>query len=605
MSDKQKFDKQTPSQLWKSLEATMKMTGMQEHIASLPDKRKQLREMIVALTKEGLSQPAIYYYAYVPIIRDILKDDFYWFIRWATDVNRVEEIHKNIIRFFETGELPDNYKYAEHAIFKYSKNANVQIVMMPRGLGKTTIFVGAKAVWKFLKRPTIKILLIHSSDDKVQQNLQVIKSILMSPPLALVFPELFATNVELYRNRGARLTRTKIDIPKITFSKITNDEDFVFRKEATFNTATPNIDTTGLHFNEVFADDVNNFSNSASEKQQQVLYNYITSLSGLEEYTDDNYGFPITITETMWFVPSYTTRLIEERNDVSVFIMPLTWDKDPQKDRQQHEHRISKFVTDDFIRRKEQELGQWFLSQMYMVGRPREAELSLVGDSNFIFAFSDETEVGDVIILPFTRKEAIVNGFVCVSKDPSYSMNNKTMDDEKSKDTTITTVFYEEKLLVIDEYQQLGGEEDALYNPLLQQCIKNKADACIVDSQGTQQFVSSTFFKKLRKDYKRTIMTIPYTKPKQTTGRTKAERAMSTLATLFTDKLILVHHSCVRTKKQVMRENQGYDILDCLIMTCSLDFAIMETRAKIKQETYKQPTVRRKRRRPLFGTTKY
>jgi len=594
-------------QLWHTLDSAMFKSGMYKHIATNDHCRKLLAkaEQKVSESVKGISKtdPIFLYRSRVSVARFLMKDNNNWVIRVISDPKRLSKV--NIVKeeFLKYGPsaLPEYYKGAENygAVFKWDKAADTTIIMMMRGLGKTHNEVICRSIFDFIIDPSEKCLIGHSEDKKAEDNLKRLRDSLFHPNLAVMFPEFFVDDVELYRIRGTVIRKNRINMRVLDFkdmARIIDPSDYM-RGESTWNLFTPRVDVTGQHYNRVKLDDFVTEANSGSESRAESITTVFNSLEDLEEYvfdkkTGETKGIPIQITDTQYYIPNMITEAIEKRL-TKTFIMPMTWDPDEHKTIysfcKEHKHRIDPMVTDDFIDKKKRNTTKnMFLAQRYMIGIEREAIIDLANDvRSFSFGYSDEWSPDGTAKMNFTYESLHENNPISISKDSSYSKKQKKHDDGKSNDVCVRCVHKDNVYFFTGEFSELGNLSlEGQKKSVILLSKDYYPDFLIADSQGTQIFVSNQIFTSLQEDEfldQDYIEYIPYTKTKESETVGKAATIQSVLSAMFQSGAIRVHWKLSKMIKQILRENKGFDFLDAMVQIMAIPKGTIESAAYFKQ----------------------
>lgn len=491
-------------------------------------------------------------------IGKIIKEDFMLMCCWLTKKERIFPIFYDIWEFIQTGSLKDKYKN-NGGFYKYAEDAEIQLIEVPRSLGKTTIFLGCFAVWKFINFPEKKWLILHGDKKKAEQNLGVIRNLILSKNLSVIYPELFAETKEDYKAKGSVIRKDMIDI-SFDFSMNNDASEFYevkeginVRKEATFTLGSPGIDRTGMHFDGVIADDLVVKGTSKTHEATENLIDYFENLFGLAEVYED---FPVYLTGTEWYDQSLY-HYLRKKNSSSVFVCPAYWDTDDGRE------FIAPSFNDTIIERIKDKMKKNFAPQFLMQPLPLENEVEFAVSDDFIFCFADE-DVQGVEKIQYTKEQLKRNGCTVTSFDPSYQTNNKSWNDDGSKASISSGTVCEETLYLYDSWQALGGELHVLYDAFLEQIQNNESDCAIADAQGTQIANSKDWLRKLKVDYG-DIRYYHHTKGsiKGTTG--KAQRAMLVLGEAFNSGIIKVHYSQKRIIDEIMRISRGFDFIDTIV----------------------------------------
>jgi len=557
---------------------------------------KKVYEDKLASRYKGWSDKRILFEVYRQYIAAKITDDFMAFAYWVSDPKCIFDIHWEVWEFLQTGHLAPKYKKSigQNGFFVYNEKSNTDLVMIPRSLGKTYMFHCIRAMWEVVRQPHKKWLMLHGDGRKVKENLKVVQSITLHPRLSLIMPELFTDNKKELIDRGGRITQERVNITfdaRLGKEWETYETDASLRRESTFTIGAPKIDNTGLHFDGVFADDLVVSGTSKTKVASDTLKSYFRNLGGLAEDFKD---YPKHLTGTEWYENSLYH---EVRKHATTFICPATWEEGKTK------YFICKEKIDDAVVVEQKiEMGVEFEPQFMMNPLPLEANVQLVTDENFIFAFSDE--VTPYPTIPSTVRDLRNQSGVVTSKDPSYSVINKTWESDCSKDTTITCYVNNGTIYVVDSKQLLGGDNQLLFSTLKSQVEKHGSDVFVQDSQGTQGNLALDFHRQLRALGHKHIQLVQHKGGKNKNLKSKAERAMFFLAELFGSGKIKIHHSCSTLIDEIMRRSQGYDFLDTLIQVACLNLdAISELYTR--RITFRKPIRKKIKRKQKFKIAGY
>lgn len=543
--------------------------------------KKETMSRVANIVREKnpmLDEESVKYISYRETIAEVLKYDLYWLIRWITperESHRVQEVHKVICDFMSIGEkaLPPEYKwgckfafrpvYLDH-INNMGKHVKVDVtpmlIQISRGLGKSVMFNVMKAIQRYIQDPFSKGYLVHGDVDRAADNLTQVRRFIMSPYLTTVYPQMFATEESTYLTRGGRITSKKLNIATILDLdefKVGND----VRREATWSIGSPKTSSTGQHYDYEHDDDLVTDETSKSPSATEQIRKYYLNNFPLANTAGI---YPRLLVGTEWWENSLYD-ILKKKEEVSYFYLPAYW-SDP-KGKVYFSSPI--YDNEKKLNAMKKQYAEWYEPHILLIPKKFDTELKLVTDYDFVFKYSDERGREEVNEIDFTKNELRNKGFVVTSKDPSYSKLNKTWTSDCSKDTTITGVVLDEKLYIIQESQLLGGDPTEIYVPLKYHVEENKSDMIIIDAQGTQIHVAQTMFDRINEDFSWE----PYCRPhkrSEATSKSKADRAMLTLAELFNTEKIMVHHSCKRLIDEIMRTTTGYDFLDTLIQICNV-----------------------------------
>ena len=449
------------------------------------------------------------------------------------------------------------------------KRAMYTMLMIPRGLAKTTLFQAHRGVWYTAKYAVEKnqvpsICFLHGSETKAKETLSLYKEIVFrNEMIADLFSDVFE-----------RETNTQNEVRFKFHSKIPKKgaDAFVWSIES---------EPAGIHPTIILRDDTCLPENTSSPVKNEANKKKLYNLRYLNDHSD---SFVIEGVGTAYYDDSFDYWLVNaEKKDGTPYCRTTirgVYSIDEKGERVYNFEWASEYTRENIEEMEYQAVNGGdnfgFKTQLLMQFMPRQKVLELVNNKDFVFAYKDEKDVPDgVVRLPYTYDDLIDNGCVITSKDPSYSKLHKSWDSDCSKDTTITGAVFNGKLFLIDEDQMLGGDSDELYKPLYRQVYDHYSDVVVLDAQGTQMIFADVVNKRLREDIEHRFLFKYYKKPKQTT-QGKAERAALIVGELFKMKTVFIHWKCKRLIAEIVRDTAGFDFLDCIIQICSWDFNILE-----------------------------
>ncbi len=627
-------------ELWTRLESGMKRSGMLKQIMLNPELKQMLEQYE---TQVNADSPSLYnkdkaqfmYESRVPVVRHLLKEDNNWMIRWVSNPDRLA--HVNIVKeeFLKYGPsaLPAHYKHAEKfgGIFRWTENARKTIILMLRGLGKSHNDVIVRAIHNFVRNPAEKSLIGHSADDKAEDNLKRIRDALFHPNLQIAFPEFFVDDVDLYRARGVEIRKERINMRVLDFDdmyRIIDPSDYM-RGEWTWNLFTPRVDVTGQHYDRITLDDFATEDNTRTKERADKIAEVFRALTFLEEYKiDEKTGnmvggkLPFMIVNTQKFIPNFITDILDNDDDVSAFVMPMTWDPDEHKTIysycKEHKYRIDPMITDEFIDAKKTDCRteEKFKYECYMIGADREMTIKLSNDQReFTFCYKDERGPNDIERINMDYDELHRNYPIIISKDPSYSSKNKSIGDGQSNDVVLRCVFRDGVYYFTGSYSETGNLSlEGQKRGIITLTQQDYPDFVTIDSHGTQIFVTEQIFGSLKDmEYKDLtyINYIPYTKMKESSTPGKAQTIQAVLSAMFQAGAVRVHWKLGNVIAQIMRDNIGFDFLDAMVQVMSI--SVDELRGAEFMKKLRIDSMRRKKsnlqknvkRRTIFKTTGY
>ena len=235
------------------LEQNIAYTGISDMLKKVKyrDIANEAREGYFELFPDG-SRGEADFFSKTTAIAEIIKDDLLWYMRWIADPDRIEPFHQHIMDFFKYGTdaLPPEYLDCvgeQGGFFQFNEGATRELILVPRGVGKTTIFHGGRLGHNICKWPSYKWLMVHSDKKRVLGNLKQAKSFLMNGKLAYIFPHIFADDKDEYLRRGSAINKEQVNLVSIHDSADFAKKGFD-RKEDTITLGALGVDRTGWHF---------------------------------------------------------------------------------------------------------------------------------------------------------------------------------------------------------------------------------------------------------------------------------------------------------------------------------------------------------------------
>lgn len=485
------------------------------------------------------------------VVKTILEDDIYELAKWATDPDFFEKVHRISYDFVDKGfdVIPEEWKAADTYRAKWEKGATIVLHLLPRGLGKTNNLCVVRCLHEIIKDPYAKWLMIHSREEKAMANLHSLKSMMMNPDLAIVWPHLFADSKKQYIDRGGRITNKKINISTQLLKETYDASDF--RKEATVSVGSLKSDFIGMHVEGIFGDDLVTLETSKDEAQRAKLAQFFNSLGGLREYRKDGKPFMIYLVGTEYY-DSSLYHDIYEREGVTCLRMPCDWWEGD------NHYRLASRFTDEYLRQQRSILKDLYDSQMRMKPIPLDGgELDINFDSS-----------RDVVKLSPREIELMRGrGLVVTTGDPAYSRKGKREGDSKSRATITTSIYFNDVWYVIDCWQSLGEGNDSWTQITYNELVKNKADCWVQDAHGTQ----IGLFDSMEEAFSNAGMNMrcfPITS-RLTAGSGKIEVANGILSERFMNEEIKIvkRPSTECVIRELSRQSNGLDIIDTLAYT--------------------------------------
>lgn len=469
------------------IKSQMKDSGMDKYIENTPKVKRLLNHIENDCRNiKFYSNNARDLYVYRQVVASIIKDDLIWLARWVTDnrnEHRIERVHEVAWNFFKHGpsSIPDDYKRACNfnykpyvAQYKDSSGKIIQrdfrpkLLLIPRGLAKTTIFHVLHAIYEFMRDPGSKWFMVHGDKSKAAQNLQQIKSFIAHRALVLVRPDLFSEDYKEIKDRGGQVTKEKININRMIYSELddTVKKDWSARRESTFFIGSPGMDVTGLHPDGEFDDDlvIHETSKSAEATEQ------------LEHYYRNNFAlantpglYPRFLTGTLWWENSLYHKLFDE---ITYFWMPADW-----KDEKGCTVYVSNSFSEDKYQLMKDNYKEWFYQHMCIYARPYESSLMNVefSEQEHVVSFTDAE------LQKLKREGTVVQ--VC---DPAYSKKGKKVGDAKSRFTITHFIMHDDYVYIYNCFQSLGEDGKSAQELNVSMAVEHDIDFFIQDAQGTQ-----------------------------------------------------------------------------------------------------------------------
>jgi len=485
------------------------------------------------------------------VVKNILENDILELAKWVTDPSFFEDVHRVAYDFVDKGidVIPDSWKQADTYRAKYSDDATIVLHLLPRGLGKTNNLCIVRCLHEIIKDPYAKWLMIHSREEKAIANLHSLKSMMMNPYLAIVFPQLFADSKKKYIDRGGRITSKKINISTQLLKEDYDASDF--RKEATISVGSLKSDFIGMHVEGIFGDDLVTLETSKNEDQREKLAQFFNSLGGLREYRKDGKKFMIYLVGTEYYDNSLYHD-IYERDNVTFLRMPCDWWVGDRH------YRLAERFTDEYLSQQKSILKSLYDSQMRMLPIPLE-------DDNLDIRFNKDRDVIDLTREELEYMKAC--SVIVTACDPAYSKRNKRQGDGKSRATITSSLYYEGVWYVFDCWQSFGEDNDSWTDIVYDKLVNNQADCFVQDAHGTQIGLFESMVNVFEKN-KLSLRTFPVT-AKLTAGAGKIEIANGILSEMFTREEVKIVNtdSCNLVMRELTRESSGLDIIDTLAYT--------------------------------------
>lgn len=506
------------------------------------------------------------YFTMIKYLREIFTEHRMEFFKWISSPEWIHEVDYELDKFLSEGSLSDKYVSAAHneqgGFFKFAEDAQIELVMMSRGVGKTTKWSCMRALWLSVKYPKYKWLIVHSDKDRAKGLIKQIKDMMSNKYLEMIFPDMFSEDASIFKARkGNIMTNEKIDI--VTFNEETEElvdgkVNYEYRKEATFTVGAPGVDRTSWHFEGIIADDLVTDATSNNPENTRKIISYWRSLFAMQQYRV-GWTFRCYMTGTHWWQENLYHEIMKMPN-ASVFICPGRWTHDGE------EIRLCKFFDDKFFLNQQANLKEWYESQILM--KPRQY-LGYGMDLNFDKK-RNVLEMTRAALEDLKEENMIVQ--VC---DPSYSSKGKMAGDKKSRFTILHAVVDEDTFYIYSGWQAFGRDTEGIKAVNTEFAIKENIDFFIQDAQGTQGGFYDSQLLDMKKDMP-SLMDFKHTKR---IAGTKQATANDVLGEMFkTREIVLV--KCIDEtnvdRKKALKEIVtqitgvgGMDYVDCIVMMVS------------------------------------
>ena len=487
------------------------------------------------------------------------SDDFFDFFLFLTDARRVQPVFRDITNFHKYGPsaLPDHMLHAGN--FTWSEDPNIELTLVVRGLGKS-VYLVAQAIHNLTKNIYDKSLYIQDKIDQSTRSLNLIKTLVTSKALALVYPHIFKSSIEEYRGDGSIFRRQELDLKPAGFlyAELDTTNAGMFRKESSYAASSVNTSEVGVHVGKIFADDIVNQQTPKNEAEAQSQIEFFSALDGLEEYEETGNGIAYKLVGTTWRGPGLYEHIMEKEG-ASVFSLPIEYTY------KETQYYIAPIFDAKKVSKKVTALGTWSDSQLYMKCKEfsnEKLDLGFDKDTHVITLTENEVETFKKI------------GVVVQTCDPSYSKNNKKDGDNKSRFTILHTIMTRDTMFIFDAYSSLGERTDPTITLNRDLAIKHTTDVFIQDAQGTQESLYKDVRDEIWRKHDATVTCIPYKKGSNFNGMTgKADIANGVLRSLIVEgklKVIVTEENKERIQiviDQLSGADKGFDVVDCVVMT--------------------------------------
>lgn len=482
--------------------------------------------------------------AYRVKVQNELLGDFLKFFTFIFGADQVFPFQRKLIHFLNTGEIPEEWKSAPEAFFRWNGVGLYGdiCILIPRSFRKTTLGV-ALQVWFYLRDMRDKTLFTHNDLTLSMKNLTLVKNTVLNSSLAKIFPDRIKATKKEYYDAGGRVTQKYLSLN----DKITYPDDFNEAKEGNFEATALTQDLASQHFHRVYGDDLIVWETSKSPEATQAVSDYIDSLSFLA--VNLNKGIHSIYTGTQWGEGNYYERLKVREAPITIIQMPAAWGIIDEGTFQYENYLCPELVDRtglDNMYKKTQDKRQ-FWSQMFMRPIPLGGDSAPLTDSmDFVIPLSDRPEYDQCY------------NFLCI--DP-ISREKDHRRPGKSKGVAVQVSVYKQKLYVDVPLTVLSIPDISDYVTKVVNLIKvNHIDYVIVESIHAQRWL----LHLLQKELNRKNIKCGVTSHKHLTGKSDHIYRESGLQALFDASQILVTDNNVSLIKQIVGQETFGDELDAL-----------------------------------------
>ena len=521
------------------------------------------------------------------VIAEIIKTHQYWFSRWMTsagNLNRIEQYHYVLYDFLERGlvAVPDEWRKVGEIYDRRNPveitnsrgdkiiyDITPQMIMLPRGLGKTNGPTCDAAIREVAKDPQSKWYIGQYTLPKAQQILKAIKTKLENPYLALVFPETFCPVNTEYIDKGGKWSATEVEV--VTLSIDIADP----RQECTFTAVSPDSATTGGHPNGFFGDDLDNEKSTSTEAESEKMVDFWRNISATAYYPGH---FPQRLTDTFHFDGGVCQK---EKGKCTMFRMPAEWFWEGKR------KFLSMWYPAPVLDQLKEKWGFWYPAHACISPVPRDMQKTELG-------FDLKENVRNI---SGKRFEEMRKALIAVSAgDPSYSTIGKKAGDGKSHATILHTLRDNRTTYIYGFWETMGVENTEAWRDIcVRQVMRNEVEVWTQDAQSTQLSQANYVNEAIEKATGKTCKCYKHTKP----SKGKMQVAMSVLHDPIVSREIVVLRIVdgplenVQTMQKVIDQftgiDKGMDIIDCAVyIVGDIDMNIELPKALYRREYFKR-----------------
>lgn len=525
------------------------------------------------------------------VIAAIIKTHQYWFSRWMTSKSklyRIEQFHYVVCDFLERGldAVPEEWRkvgeWYDRRNFQLLPektssgkdryyDISPQIIMIPRGLGKTNMFTSDAAIREVAIDPKSKWFIGQYTLPLAKGILKSIKTKLEYPQLALIFPETFCPAETEYLDKGGKWSATEVEI--VTLSIDADDP----RTECTFNAVSPDSAKTGGHPNGGFFDDLDNEISTATEAESENMCDFWKNVSATAYYPG---LFPQRLTDTFHYEGGICQK---EKGDCTYARMPAEWFYEGER----------KFLSVQYpapvLEQKKKGWKEFYKAHACIAPLPRDMQKTELG-------FDRNANIRNI---SGARFEEMRKALIAVSAgDPSYSTIGKKAGDGKSHATILHTLRDQRTTYIYGFWETMGVENtEAWRDVCVRQVVRNGVEVWTQDAQATQIAQANYVNKAISEATKQACKCYCHTKP----SKGKMQVAMSVLHDPIVSREIVILRIAdgpfenVQAMQKVIDQftgiDKGMDIIDCAVyIVGDIDMNVELPKALYRREYIKRIT---------------
>lgn len=406
------------------------------------------------------------------------------------------------------------------------------IVFMPRGTWKSVLIQSCALLWVYIvgvavcgEAPTIPM--IHGDEDKASMNLDLLKIYAKSQLFQYLFPQF----LEVIIDNSSEL-------------KFSDETSKIKRKEPHFRTLSVNSDPEGEHYGFYGIDDWVTFKNTATVLMNNKNKSKFRALYSLEDHVQKpKYAMVGT---RHWTDDMYSELMSESFKEyVVAFEMPAA--KYTDLDR---EDNIFYFRQLPKSKLKRYEIAfseepHKFMSQYFNMPKDRNERMMLSGDLPE-FAMPEDHQVEKRILL-------------C---DPAVSKRNQF----SRLIMHIVYICYDRSIYVVETYSSVGTTPAEFRDNLINMAVAHRVEDVIIEDVAAQEYMKLDIFEAVQERIASGQMTHAqnFVVMGHKHRENKEQHYMSFLQPLFHRKQVYINPVCVELIKQIKRQSELNDEVDCL-----------------------------------------